>query len=139
PLTRTAMGSDTITEAFRQAIRDKRVKAILFRVDSPGGSAVASDVIWRETVRARQTGKPVSCRRARRLPSAVRSGTLLLLSSDAPVWLGPFSPERALFARLFGRVGLVRAVASGRQTLPRSVLCRVCSSTDRPIRCDTLS
>jgi protease-4 len=35
------------------------VKAILFRVDSPGGSYVASDTIWREVVRARQAGKPV--------------------------------------------------------------------------------
>jgi protease IV len=59
PLTRTAMGSDTVTAAFRQAVGSKRVKAVLFRVDSPGGSAVASDAIWRETVRAREAGKPV--------------------------------------------------------------------------------
>ncbi len=55
----TAMGSDTVTAAFRAAIEDKDVKAILFRIDSPGGSYVASDAIWRETVRARQAGKPV--------------------------------------------------------------------------------
>jgi protease IV len=54
-----SMGSDTITAAFRRAIEAKDVKAILFRVDSPGGSYVASDAIWRETVRARQAGKPV--------------------------------------------------------------------------------
>lgn len=59
PLTRNAMGSDTITVAFRRAVEDKRVKAILFRIDSPGGSYVASDTIWRETVRAREAGKPV--------------------------------------------------------------------------------
>lgn len=59
PLMRTAMGSDEITSAFRQAVKDKHVKAILFRVDSPGGSAIASDAIWRETVRAREAGKPV--------------------------------------------------------------------------------
>lgn len=53
------MGSDTITAAFRAAVDDKDVKAILFRVDSPGGSYVASDTIWRETVRARKAGKPV--------------------------------------------------------------------------------
>ena len=53
------MGSDTITEAFRAAIEDKSVKAILFRVDSPGGSYVASDTIWREVGRARKAGKPV--------------------------------------------------------------------------------
>jgi protease-4 len=53
------MGSDTVTAAFRQAIEDDDVKAILFRVDSPGGSYVASDAIWRETRRAREKGKPV--------------------------------------------------------------------------------
>ncbi len=53
------MGSETVAGAFRAAIRDKEVKAILFRIDSPGGSYVASDTIWQETVRARKAGKPV--------------------------------------------------------------------------------
>jgi protease-4 len=60
PLTGDAsMGSDTLSAAFRAAIENKDVKAILFRVDSPGGSYVASDAIWRETMRARKAGKPV--------------------------------------------------------------------------------
>jgi len=53
------MGSETVAGAIRAATEDKSVKAILFRVDSPGGSYVASDTIWREVVRARQAGKPV--------------------------------------------------------------------------------
>src|SRR5438128_11031705 len=53
------MGADTVTAAFRAAIEAPEVKAILFRIDSPGGSYVASDAIWRETVRAREAGKPV--------------------------------------------------------------------------------
>ena len=53
------MGADTVTAAFRAAIDDPEVKAILFRIDSPGGSYVASDAIWRETIRAREAGKPV--------------------------------------------------------------------------------
>jgi len=53
------MGSDTVAGAIRRAVKDDEVKAILFRVDSPGGSYVASDAIWRETVRAKQAGKPV--------------------------------------------------------------------------------
>jgi protease-4 len=48
-----------VAAAFRAAIDNDRIKAILFRVDSPGGSPVASDTIWRETVRAREAGKPV--------------------------------------------------------------------------------
>src|ERR1035438_2812244 len=53
------MGSDTVASAIRAAAEDSDVKAILFRVDSPGGSYVASDTIWREVMRARQAGKPV--------------------------------------------------------------------------------
>ena len=53
------MGSDTVAGAIRAAAADKDVKAILFRVDSPGGSYVASDTIWREVVNARKAGKPV--------------------------------------------------------------------------------
>lgn len=53
------LGPDTVGDAFRSAVEDKEVRAILFRVDSPGGSHVASDTIWREVVRAREAGKPV--------------------------------------------------------------------------------
>ena len=53
------MGSDSVSAAFRSAVQDDTVKAILFRVDSPGGSYVASDTIWRETVQAKEAGKPV--------------------------------------------------------------------------------
>ncbi len=53
------MGSKTVAGALREAIDDPAVKAIIFRVDSPGGSYVASDTIWRETVRARTLGKPL--------------------------------------------------------------------------------
>jgi protease-4 len=45
----SSMGSTTICEALQQAARDKDVKAIVMRVDSPGGSALASDLIWRQT------------------------------------------------------------------------------------------
>jgi len=59
PISGTAMGSDTVSAAFRAAREDDEVKAIVFRVDSPGGSYVASDTIWRETQLARKAGKPV--------------------------------------------------------------------------------
>jgi len=59
PLSGGAMGSDTIAAALRSAINDDRARAIVLRVNSPGGSYVASDTIWREVVRAREAGKPV--------------------------------------------------------------------------------
>jgi protease-4 len=60
PLSRSlSLGADDVAAAFRAAIDDSKVRAIVFRVDSRGGSAVASEVIRRETVRAREAGKPV--------------------------------------------------------------------------------
>ncbi len=53
------MGADTVAAAFRAAATDKSVKAILFRIDSGGGSYVASDTIWREVARAKKAGKPI--------------------------------------------------------------------------------
>jgi protease-4 len=53
------LGAESVAHAFRSALADPKVRAILFRVDSPGGSAVASETIWRETVRAREANIPV--------------------------------------------------------------------------------
>ena len=51
-----SVGSDTIVRALRKVEADPKVKAIVLRVDSPGGSALASDLIWREVVKSK---KPV--------------------------------------------------------------------------------
>ena len=53
------MGADTVAQAIRDAVADEEVEAIVFRVSSPGGSYVASDVIWREVRLAREADKPV--------------------------------------------------------------------------------
>lgn len=50
------VGSETLVKAIQQAEEDKTVKAIVLRVDSPGGSALASDLIWNELKRSK---KPV--------------------------------------------------------------------------------
>ena len=46
------IGSETLSKAIRDAREDENVKAIVLRINSPGGSALASEVIWRETVLA---------------------------------------------------------------------------------------
>ncbi|MDA8708317.1 signal peptide peptidase SppA [Hellea sp.] len=53
------MGSDTIAKAFDDAAKNKSVKAIVFRVSSPGGSPAASDQIHDAVARAQEAGKPV--------------------------------------------------------------------------------
>ncbi len=44
----TYIGQESIIKALRKAVKDKKVKAIVLRVNSPGGSALASDIIWHE-------------------------------------------------------------------------------------------
>jgi protease-4 len=52
------VGSDTVVEYLRKARADSSVRAIVLRIDSPGGSAIASDVIWREVMLTKDV-KPV--------------------------------------------------------------------------------
>lgn len=58
PMGGTTLGSETLIKALRDAEERSSVKAIVLRIDSPGGSAQASDEIWHEIMRARRT-KPV--------------------------------------------------------------------------------
>ena len=55
----SVMASDTLAEAIRDAADDAQVKAIVLRIDSPGGSPLASDLIWQAIRAARSKGKPV--------------------------------------------------------------------------------
>ncbi|HSF33306.1 MAG TPA: signal peptide peptidase SppA [Candidatus Tectomicrobia bacterium] len=57
-LGRQLAGHETIAQALRRAESSPRVKAIVFHVESPGGSAIASDLIWHEVSRV-QRQKPV--------------------------------------------------------------------------------
>lgn len=54
----TSIGSDKFAKEIKKARMDDKVKAIVLRINSPGGSALASDVIWRE-VKLAQREKPV--------------------------------------------------------------------------------
>ncbi len=53
----TTIGSETLCKEIRRAYKDKSVKAIVLRVNSPGGSALASEVIWNELEHAKAAGK----------------------------------------------------------------------------------
>lgn len=55
----TTIGSETLGREIRRAYKDKDVKAIVLRVNSPGGSALASDIIWSEIENAKAAGKKV--------------------------------------------------------------------------------
>lgn len=122
PLAGTSMGSDTVSAAFRSAIKDERVQAIVFRVDSPGGSYVASDAIWRNVGLARRAGKPVVVSMG---PVAASGGYFVATDADAIVAqpatvtgsIGVLG-GKAVTAELGARLGIARdAVAEGEHAL----------------------
>ncbi len=55
----TSMGSTTLAATIHKAVDDDKIAGIILRIDSPGGSYVAADSIWREVKRARDKGKPL--------------------------------------------------------------------------------
>lgn len=59
PVNGAVIGSDSLVEYIRSARADRSIKAIVLRVDSPGGSSTASDVIWRELSISRENRRPV--------------------------------------------------------------------------------
>ncbi len=107
------MGSDTIAAALRAATADRRARAIVLRVNSPGGSYVASDTIWREVVRARAAGMPVVVSMA---DVAASGGYYIAMAADAIV---------AQPGTLTGSIGLV-----GGKPVTASLLERWGVSTD---------
>lgn len=76
------MAAETVAEALLAAAADPAVKAILFRVDSPGGSYVASDTVDRAVRRAKAMGKPVVVAMG---DVAASGGYMVALSADAIV------------------------------------------------------
>lgn len=53
------MGGITMAARLREIRKDKEIKGVIFRVDSPGGSAVGSDMVWREITLLEKENKPV--------------------------------------------------------------------------------
>ncbi len=118
PLSGGGMGSDTIAGALRSAIADEQVRAIVLRVNSPGGSYVASDTIWREVVRARAEGKPVVVSMG---DVAASGGYFISMAADAIVAqpgtvtgsIGVLS-GKPVVSHLLGRIGVTTdSVAEG--------------------------
>lgn len=118
----SATGSDTVGAAFRAAITDEHVKAIVFRVDSPGGSYVASDVIRRHVALARRHGTPVVVSMGR---VAASGGYFVAMGADAIVALpGTLTGSigvlggKAVTSDLKARIGLTHdGVAGGSNAL----------------------
>jgi protease-4 len=103
------VGSDTIVRGLRQARQDGAVRAIVLRVDSPGGSGTASDAVWREVALARKA-KPVVVSMG---DYAASGGYYIAMGADAIVAepgtitgsIGVFSGKFSLRG-LYGKLGI---------------------------------
>jgi protease-4 len=90
-----ASGHRSLARALRRMTRSARTRAIVLRVDSPGGSALASDLMWRELTRAAGK-KPLF---VSMVNSAASGGYYTSALAGVPVWAGPTT--------LTGSIGVV--------------------------------
>jgi len=88
------VGGDTFAELIRAAREDEQIKAVVLRIDSPGGSAWASEVIRRELELTRQAGKPVIAS----MSSVAASGGYWIAAGADEIWAAP--------ATLTGSIGI---------------------------------
>lgn len=104
------VGGDSVAALIRQAREDDAVKAVVLRVDSPGGSATASEVIRRELDLTRRAGKPVLVS----MGAVAASGGYWISMAADEVWASPttLTGSIGIFAMLpdlsgpFGKLGL---------------------------------
>jgi len=121
PLPAAQAGSDTLVQQLRAAARDKRLAAVVFHVDSPGGSAFASDLIWREVANLRRV-KPVVVYMSNRAasggyyvsaPASEIIAQATTLTGSIGIWGGKIV-SRQLYDKLqAGRQSVSRGQAAG--------------------------
>jgi protease IV len=110
------VGSDSIGAALRAATKDERIRALVLHIDSPGGSAVASDTIWREVCRVRDAGKPVVVSMGNVAASggyyiACPADVILALPSTLTGSIGVLG-GKVVVSQLFERLGLTTGTVS---------------------------
>ena len=109
-------GSDTIVRGLRQAGEDDGVRAIILRVDSPGGSGTASDAIWREVGVARRK-KPVVVSMG---DYAASGGYYIAMGADAIVAEpGTITGSIGVFSGKFSLRGLYGKLGVSQETVRR--------------------
>lgn len=105
-----SIGDASLRELLRQAAEDDDIRAVVLRVDSGGGSALASEAILREMQMVRDAGKPVIVSMG---GVAASGGYMISLASDE-IWAHPTTVTGSIgvvamfpnFGRLFDRVGI---------------------------------
>jgi protease-4 len=110
------VGSDSVGAALRAATNNEHVRAVVLHIDSPGGSAVASDTIWREVCRVREAGKPVVVSMGESAASggyyiACPADVIVALPSTLTGSIGVFGGKMVV-RELLDRIGLATGTVS---------------------------
>src|SRR6516165_10458522 len=100
-----SIGGDTVARLIRQARNDKDIKALVLRVDSPGGSVMASEQIYRELVALRSAGKPVVVS----MSGYAASGGYYISAPADEIWASP--------ATITGSIGIFAIIPTIERTL----------------------
>jgi protease-4 len=121
------VGSDTVIRGLRQAREDPSFRAVILRVDSPGGSGTASDAVWRELMLARRT-KPVVASMG---DYAASGGYYLAMGADAIVAQpGTITGSIGVFSGKFSFRGLYAKLGISQETVRRGRHATLFSSWD---------
>jgi len=102
------VGGDTIAGLLRDARNNDRIKAVVLRVDSPGGSALASEVIRREVERVKESGKPIVVS----MGSLAASGGYWISASADEIWAQPTTLTGSI-----GVFGIIAGIHRGLEKL----------------------
>jgi protease-4 len=81
------VGADAIVRALEDATEDEHIRAVVLRIDSPGGSSFASDEIWRATQRLRDAGKPLVVS----MGGVAASGGYYVAAGADAIWAEPMT------------------------------------------------
>jgi len=101
---RGAIGADSLVALIRDARRDERIKAVVLRVDSPGGSALASELIRQELEQLQEAGKPLVVS----MGGTAASGGYWISAMADEIWASPATVTGSI-----GIFGLVPTVEEG--------------------------
>ncbi len=99
------VGGETLSRQLREARQDDNVKAVVLRIDSPGGSAFASELIRQEVLLLKEAGKPVIASMA----SLAASGGYWIAANADQIWASPTT--------ITGSIGIFGAIPNVEGTL----------------------
>jgi protease-4 len=129
PLNGAVVGADSLVKYIREARADRSIRAIVLRIDSPGGSSTASDVIWRELSISRENTRPLIVSMS---DLAASGGYYIALAGDAIVAQpGTLTGSIGVYTGKFVTAGSLEKLGANVESLSRGKHAEMYSSDRR--------